>query len=327
MRLTNITRAALTAIFLSSLTMATAIAAVHPGPDTFGHTSADQVCTDVATPNCFGNLEGDDTCVARAVGFSFQHYGTTFSTVGVASNGFLQMGGCGAGSSDFTNDCPIPNAAATNNAIYGVWDDLNNGGTLGGICDGLSGVAPNRVYAVEYTNVPYFSGGGTVTFQVQIDENGGPPNEAKVRIDLRSIGQPNSYTSGLENATGTDALSRWCNAGTAGGICTQFSKAAAPPVGTCDLTPIEAKLDIIGPKITDIQTRVVSIDTDIDVRLSTRATQASVDALEAKTDLLKLDLQVAEAKLDAMPCNIINLLVGVLIRSLPSTHPCFIPAP
>ena len=208
-------------------TAGAAFAETCPGPDQFGHTCVDRVCADIATPSCFGNLLGDDNCTARTVGFSFNHYGATYNTVGVASNGFLQMGGCGDGSSDFTNDCPVPSANAPNNTVFGVWDDLHVQNVQARVCDGVSGIGPNRIYAAEYTAVPYFGGGGNATFQIQIHENGGPPAEAIFRVDIRSVGQPNGFTSGLEDLAGTAGVSRWCDAST-GAVCTHYQQTRPP---------------------------------------------------------------------------------------------------
>jgi hypothetical protein len=77
-----------------------------------------------------------------------------------------------------------------------------------------------------------------------------------------------------------------------------------PPVGDCDLTPIEAKLDVLEPKADDLG---VVID-EINVK---------VDALEAKLD----------EGVEVDPCDIVRLLTAPMLPKgpvLPTTHPCYV---
>lgn len=239
-----------------------ALAAVCPGPDTFGHTCSNEPagCTTVAdvsnnVPNMF-----DDACTNRAIGFTFNFYGAAVTTVGVGSNGNVQMGGCAAGGTDFTNDCPVPNTFTPNNSVFGVWDDLNPGNVAGRVQDGTVGAAPNRSYVVEYNNVPFFSGGGSTTFKVILDENGGSGEQ--VRVAITNSGQ-SDYTSGIENAGGTDGLSRWCNNGV-GASCTLYSAAPAGGGGDCDLTPVLNALSAVETKLdTDVADAHAAILADI----------------------------------------------------------------
>lgn len=226
---------------------AVASAAVCPGPDTFGHTCQNEPtgCGVISAGNATG-ITGDDNCGVRPIGFSFNFYGTAYTQVGVATNGYLVMGSC-TGGFDFTNDCPIPNTFTPNAGVYAAWDDFNV--FSGSITDGLSGTAPNRIYTVSWNNVPYFSGAGTGTFSAQLHENGGAGE--RVVITTTSITQNNGYTSGIENATGTDGLTRYCNSGTAGSSCTVYARAAAPPTTSCDLTPVLNALRAVETKLDD----------------------------------------------------------------------------
>jgi hypothetical protein len=215
-----------------------ALAVTCPGPDTFGHECTVDPpgdCTFLPTSTVIGT--SDDNCSAVPVGFTFNFYGAPVTTVGVASNGFLMMNGCGAGAYDYTNDCPVPSAFTPNNIAMGVWDDLLP--STGMITYGVSGLAPDRVFAATYNNVPYYGGGGVTTFQIQLHENGGTGEKVIVTI-LQA--QQTGYSTGIENATGSDGLSRFCNNGPSSN-CTEYSAAPPSTGGSCDLTEIEAKLD------------------------------------------------------------------------------------
>lgn len=245
-----------------------AFAVTCPGPDNYGYGCTDSPpgCQDEPTTTILAM--GDDTCTLRSSGFSFNFYGNTYNQVGVASNGYLKMGSCTSGF-DFSNDCPVPNAIDPDEAIFGVWDDINpgNGGT---IRDGVSGAAPNRIYTVDFAGVPYFSGAGSVSFQIQIHENGGPPADADIRVRVRNDNQ-GSFTSGLENINATDGISRHCNSGPVTSVqCTEYSASAAPPSGSCDLGPVlnaltvlEAKADAVGPALGDIKAEVTDLKAEV----------------------------------------------------------------
>ncbi len=64
---------------------------------------------------------GDDvTTTPIPLGFSFPYFGSTYSSVAVCTNGFLEFNG---ESTAFSN-VPIPDVEEPNNVIYGFWDDL-----------------------------------------------------------------------------------------------------------------------------------------------------------------------------------------------------------
>lgn len=197
-----------------------------PGPDSFGHscTAVGGGCT--LSP-AFSTISGlaDDNCVSRSIGFTFNYYGSGFTTIGVGSNGFIQMGGCGSGSGALSNTC-FPDAGVPNNIVAAVWDDQFPGGCSGSLVrDGVSGSSPNRIYVLEFNNVGRFANCGLKTnFQIQLFENGGLGE--KIRIQVTS-GTGFGYSEGIENATGTDGLSSNCNNGDILG-CTEYAAAGCP---------------------------------------------------------------------------------------------------
>ncbi len=185
------------------------------GPDGFGYTFKDS--NEGGCPVNFVSIVGnggvnlnltDDSNSTQTLNFPFSFYGTPQASVGVASNGYLHFGSVGT---DFSNDCPIPNTLTPNNAIYGHWDDLLPSGAgnvyaanyAAGQCPGGR---PGACFIAEWNNVPYFSGGGTVTFQIILHEDG------VIETQYQTLTQTGtSATAGLENSTGTVALQYACN--------------------------------------------------------------------------------------------------------------------
>lgn len=126
--------------------------------------------------------------------FSFNFYGSAYTDLYIGTNGYITFG---SGSGDrFTQT--YPSTTAPNNMISMFYCDLNV--AAGQVTYGTVGVAPNRIFVVDFTNVPELSGTGLHSGQIQLFENG--------RIEIH-IGLVSSSTRakslGVENAAGTDA--------------------------------------------------------------------------------------------------------------------------
>lgn len=146
---------------------------------------------------------GDDQASSRSLGFDFQYLGNTYNTVLVSSNGYITFGSYGA---SYWNR-PIPDPSDPNNLIAPFWDDLNPGAG-GNVYVLLSGVAPNRIFTVEWADVPHFPDVGNATFQVNLYEGS---NEIVFQYIDVTFGDPSidagaSATVGLEDASGTRGL-------------------------------------------------------------------------------------------------------------------------
>ncbi|MGQ0740307.1 MAG: T9SS type A sorting domain-containing protein [Bacteroidota bacterium] len=114
--------------------------------------------------------QGDDLTVAVPLPFTYFAYGTGYNSVRVGSNGNLQF--TGGGNTAFTNTCPLP--SATFNAQGGVvfmphWDDLWTAQAGEGIFTSVSGVAPNRIFNIEW-RASYFPGTGSVSLEARLFE-------------------------------------------------------------------------------------------------------------------------------------------------------------
>jgi lactonase family protein with 7-bladed beta-propeller/Kelch motif protein len=103
----------------------------------------------------------DDDSTVIALPFPYRLYDTEFSSVRVGSNGHLTFGT----PNDTFNPTCIPVAAATY-AIGPYWTDqctgacTNTTGAGLGIFTSVSGVAPNRIFNIEWRTAYFNSGGG-----------------------------------------------------------------------------------------------------------------------------------------------------------------------
>jgi hypothetical protein len=174
------------------------------GPDAFGYRWIDSDepggptynWTDISTLGTalsFSSL--DDGTASVALPFTFRFYGIDYNTLNVCTNGFMSF----TSTSTAYSNAAIPETAEPNAAVYGFWDDLNL--TSGGTVYSYNDVADQR-FVIQFTNVPYFSGTGTVTFQMILYANG------TIRTQYSSVttGTNTSCTVGIENETGTVGL-------------------------------------------------------------------------------------------------------------------------
>ena len=137
------------------------------------------------------------------MGMTFSFYGTYYSQVYIVSNGLLSFG---ASTNSWSNQ-GFPNSAEPNNIIAMLWDDLNfdNGGTAYFYHD----VANSR-FIVSYHNVPFYSGGGDLTFQVILYGNGRILMQYST-LDGGTRGL-DECSVGMENSLGDDGLQMTANA-------------------------------------------------------------------------------------------------------------------
>jgi len=152
---------------------------------------------DISGTGANAGLNSDDQNVGPFdLGFDFEFFdGQIFNSIRLCSNGWQSFTST---STIYTNP-PIPTAAEPNNLIASFWDDLSF--SSGGVCYVLRDLTNGR-FVIQYTNVPFFTGGGTATFQVVLDES-----EGDITVYYNSFtGLTNSCTVGIENGTGTDGV-------------------------------------------------------------------------------------------------------------------------
>jgi hypothetical protein len=130
--------------------------------------------------------------------FTFRYYGNPFTSVNISSNGWVGLGNTNSVTTGM--GFPLPAVSAPNNTIHGVTANLTlaASGTLEYYTDGS---APNRTFVISYQNVPFFSGGGTTTFQIHL-------KETTNIVEIHTTSCSNTTlpkAQGVENAGGTVA--------------------------------------------------------------------------------------------------------------------------
>ncbi len=200
------TRQAWIPFFASAfLAFAPCASALTGGPDAGGYRFTDS--TEPGPPIAFNfvpiagtvvALTDDSFSPAEPIGFTFNYYGTDFTTVRICSNGFLSF----VGDSTSFNPTALPTSSTPNNMIAGDWTDLNP--SLGGtISFTTTGAAPNRVFTAEWLNIQHFGGGFPVRFQISLLET---TNNIELQIDDGGSDGSDNTAIGIENAGGTVGL-------------------------------------------------------------------------------------------------------------------------
>jgi gliding motility-associated-like protein len=141
---------------------------------------------------------GDDALSATInMPFAFDFFCEPKASFQISSNGFISFTPAGNGCCSGQN---LPTVGTPNDLIALYWSDLNPG-SGGTIRHWTSGVAPNRVKVVEFTNVPHFASASTVSGQIQMFEGSN-----FVEIHCVNCQTDNgTITVGIENADGTAA--------------------------------------------------------------------------------------------------------------------------
>jgi len=149
---------------------------------------------------------GDDDSDTVSIPFTFEFYGSNKNSITIGSNGYATFGTSGT---DLGNDC-IPDTSTPNDIIAAFWDDLNpsNGGE---VYYETQGTAPDRMFLIEWYQVPAYSNSGSHTFEIILYET---LNEVELRYgplfgDTHSNGD--EATAGIENADGTVGIELSCD--------------------------------------------------------------------------------------------------------------------
>ena len=165
----------------------------------------------------------DDCTESVALPFTFNFFGTDYTTIYVSSNGNVQFGGFGSAAYFNTG---IPNTGTPNDAAYPKWDDYDTSDSTGygqgSIFMQEFGTAPNRRVVIEWNNVTQFTAAATYpftseTFQVILHEgsnniefaygSNSPVDTSGLNQGSGTDGSGGDCTIGVENASGTTAYS------------------------------------------------------------------------------------------------------------------------
>jgi len=182
------------------------------GPDGFGYTWSDSddplgpafVWEDICLDGVPIDLHDEDY-VEVDLPFLFPFYGVNRTSVAICANGFLTFDPVYGEGSWMTQG--IPTTAYPDAFIAPFWSDLlpSAGGSVHYRDD-------SDQFYVQYTDVPYWGGGGSLTFQAVLESTG------DIRFYYLDVGVPEPpdtfamvVTVGVEDWTGTDGLEVACN--------------------------------------------------------------------------------------------------------------------
>jgi len=175
------------------------------GPDAFGYKWIDSdepngpefEWIDISGVGNYLAMSDDDNQGPFSIGFNFPFYGNMFNAIRICSNGWLSF----TSTTTIYTNVSIPNSAEPNNLVAPWWDDMNAsaGGAVYYYYD-----EDNAQFIVSYEGVPYWSGGGSSTFQVILY----PDGKMKFQYDVMDPGTHglNSATIGIEDAGGAIGL-------------------------------------------------------------------------------------------------------------------------
>lgn len=177
-----------------------AVATPFPGPDDFGYIGVPVPFNlrDISGSGTSVPLTDDQVSAAIPIPFSFKFYGIDYTQLFISSNGFVTF--TPTGNDGCCSGVPLPQADVPNNLIAPFWEDLNN--PQGNIRFQTLGTPGSREFVVGFYDVPHFSNGPRVTFEVILHENSNT-------IELQYASAPSDgdqHSIGIENADGTIGL-------------------------------------------------------------------------------------------------------------------------
>lgn len=132
-----------------------------------GYTESNVAATMLAIGSSTSPSISDDGTELITMPFAFDYFGVTMgTTIRLNMNGWMTFDNITPPS--VWNPVSIPNSAYTNTIMMN-WTDINPSAG-GSVTYGTNGVSPNRIFIIEFNGTPFYSGGGTATFQLQLHE-------------------------------------------------------------------------------------------------------------------------------------------------------------
>jgi hypothetical protein len=153
---------------------------------------------DIALTGTAVVLADDSSTPLLPLGFSFELYGVAYSALAISSNGLLSFTGI---THNDAAPSPFPRAETPNAVIAAYWADLDPS-SGGAVHFELRGTAPARRFIVQYTEVPFYPGAGSATFQTILYEG---TNEIVIAYQKIETGAAHyRMSAGIENAAGSE---------------------------------------------------------------------------------------------------------------------------
>jgi gliding motility-associated-like protein len=169
------------------------------------------------------NLTDDAFGGPYPIGFTFNYYGINYTNFFISANGYIGFTSPLPGTYQFDGtlmsdiETLCANNNLPNNAIFGYFQDFNPNGVANAIRYQTTGVAPNRVLTVYFSNLPFFSGcTGTSSFRIKLFET---TSAIQIHINNKPV-----CTGMWPSDDGFSGLAPQCPA-TANGACPSYTSA------------------------------------------------------------------------------------------------------
>jgi len=187
---------------------------------------------------------GVDVVTTVALPFPITIYGVAYTSARVTSNGNMQFT---TSSGLFTNSC-LP-AAAMGVALLPHWDDMQTSGTGRGIYTSVTGVAPGRVFNVEWRTFLYGTA-NALNFQARLFED-----NSKVEFIYGVVAQSgSSATIGIQHATEAPTQFGCNSGGIAAGLKLTFTPNTNPALLCAGASAAPATMNNCGGPSTTLLT-------------------------------------------------------------------------
>ena len=157
------------------------------------------------------------------LGFSYNYFGTVFTTCNVGTNGVVNFGPYSSFNASQFTFSGFPSTSSPASTIAVIANDLYLAST-GAIKYWNTGIAPTRAFHLYYQNVPGFTTNGTHTVELILYETTGI-----VDIVVTTATSTNAKTIGLQDATQTIGAAAPGRNGYTGSITTPEAWRFSPP--------------------------------------------------------------------------------------------------
>lgn len=153
----------------------------------------------------FSPNNDDGYTIPVPIGFNFDFYCNTYSTVLICSNGFIVFGNTAPSINGSDPAQAFPSATSPNNIVALNMNDFDPGAG-GSITYTTIGTSPNQMFVVSYSDVPIWYNSATNTPSVPVYNTGQIvlyESSNMIEIHTASVGaSPYVGTQGIENAAG-----------------------------------------------------------------------------------------------------------------------------
>jgi hypothetical protein len=190
-------------LLLSALALATGLTAVQAQYYVIEETGeVANYAWDASGTTIMTNPLDNQLSTAQTIPFSFEYYGTAYTSYKASDNGYITFD-----VSDTTSDpsnTSIPTTGGPNNAIYAAWDDLvllADAGTPDEVKNYTIGTTPNRIHVIQWHSVGQTGAQGYMYAAIMLHESG----DFDVVLPWAQGINP-GFTIGCEDATGGDGI-------------------------------------------------------------------------------------------------------------------------